>query len=70
MTGIAAEDSNMVPDFLIRGFLKKTICHVQDPLIGQIVVERSELPLRSIDLQLVRVEIVTGARKLIYFVHK
>ena len=51
---------NQIPDFLIKGVIKQTVCRVQDPLIGHITVEKSVLAIKSIELQLIRVEIVTG----------
>lgn len=45
-----------VPKFLIRGHLDATNCVISQPLTGEIVVENSDIPIRSIELQLVRVE--------------
>ncbi|KAF5287330.1 hypothetical protein FQR65_LT02203 [Abscondita terminalis] len=45
-----------VPDFFIRGHLDSTNCSVLRPFTGHIILERCEMAVRSIELQLVRVE--------------
>ncbi|XP_067253355.1 vacuolar protein sorting-associated protein 26C isoform X2 [Chanodichthys erythropterus] len=45
-----------LPKFLIKGHLDATSCAITRPLTGELVVERSEVPIKSIELQLVRVE--------------
>ncbi|XP_023375360.1 Down syndrome critical region protein 3 [Otolemur garnettii] len=45
-----------LPKFLIRGHLNSTNCVITQPLTGELVVESSEAAVRSIELQLVRVE--------------
>ncbi|XP_030648651.1 vacuolar protein sorting-associated protein 26C isoform X1 [Chanos chanos] len=45
-----------LPKFLIRGHLDATNCVITQPLTGELVVESSEVPIKSIELQLVRVE--------------
>ncbi|XP_029956081.1 vacuolar protein sorting-associated protein 26C isoform X2 [Salarias fasciatus] len=44
------------PKFLIRGHLDATNCVISQPLTGEVVVESSDVPVKSIELQLVRVE--------------
>lgn len=44
------------PKFLIKGHLDATNCVISQPLTGDLVVENSDLPIKSIELQLVRVE--------------
>nr|KAF6476856.1 VPS26 endosomal protein sorting factor C [Rousettus aegyptiacus] len=46
----------LLPKFLIRGHLNSTSCVITQPLTGELVVESSEAAIRSIELQLVRVE--------------
>ncbi|KAB0792440.1 hypothetical protein PPYR_14399 [Photinus pyralis] len=48
--------SGGVPDFYIRGHLDSTSCSVLRPFTGHIILERCEMAVRSIELQLVRVE--------------
>ncbi|XP_053561910.1 vacuolar protein sorting-associated protein 26C [Bombina bombina] len=45
-----------LPKFLIRGHLDSTNCVITQPLIGELIVETSEVAIKSIELQLVRVE--------------
>ncbi|XP_073928768.1 vacuolar protein sorting-associated protein 26C isoform X3 [Castor canadensis] len=46
----------LLPKFLIRGHLNSTNCAITQPLTGELVVEHSDAAIRSIELQLVRVE--------------
>ncbi|KAK2089618.1 Vacuolar protein sorting-associated protein 26C [Saguinus oedipus] len=46
----------LLPKFLIRGHLNSTNCVITQPLTGELVVESSEAAIRSVELQLVRVE--------------
>ncbi|XP_043927375.1 vacuolar protein sorting-associated protein 26C isoform X2 [Protopterus annectens] len=45
-----------LPKFRIKGRLNSTNCVITQPLTGVLVVESSEVPVKSIELQLVRVE--------------
>ncbi|KAJ6662404.1 hypothetical protein lerEdw1_011817 [Lerista edwardsae] len=45
-----------LPKFLIRGHLNSTNCIITQPLTGELVVVNSEAAVKSIELQLVRVE--------------
>lgn len=45
-----------VPDFLISGKIDSVNCCITKPFCGELVVERSSASIRSIELQLVRVE--------------
>ncbi|XP_067849410.1 vacuolar protein sorting-associated protein 26C [Heptranchias perlo] len=45
-----------LPRFTIRGRLDSTNCVLTQPLTGELVVENSDMPIKSIELQLVRVE--------------
>ena len=47
-----------ISDFCIRGHLDLTRCRLSDPLVGIVVVERSDRPIKSLELQLLRVESV------------
>ncbi|XP_060689793.1 vacuolar protein sorting-associated protein 26C isoform X1 [Hemiscyllium ocellatum] len=50
------KERTMLPRFAIRGRLDSTNCVITQPLTGELVVENSEVPIKSIELQLVRVE--------------
>ena len=53
---------------MIKGNIKNTVCRPQDPFVGEIVVEKSDLNISSIELQLMRIEIITGNYFLISLV--
>lgn len=52
----SGREKNVLPKFLIRGHLDATTCIISQPLTGEIVVENSDNPIKSMELQLVRVE--------------
>ena len=45
-----------VPDFLVTGYLDTANCVITKPFTGELTVNHSSAPIRSIELQLVRVE--------------
>jgi len=45
-----------VPELLIRGRIDSTTCSISQPLTGVIVVEKCEETIKSIEIQLIRVE--------------
>lgn len=44
------------PDFLLRGYLETVCCNIAKPFKGKLVLVKCAEPVRSIELQLVRVE--------------
>ncbi|KAJ1521223.1 hypothetical protein ONE63_002909 [Megalurothrips usitatus] len=50
------KDKAKVPRFLVTGHLDSATCCISRPLTGELVVEHCEVPIKSIELQLVRVE--------------
>ena len=50
-----------IPSVLVRGRLAKTNCSLSAPFTGELTVVASEARIRSIELQLVRVETITYA---------
>ncbi|XP_057176736.1 vacuolar protein sorting-associated protein 26C isoform X2 [Triplophysa rosa] len=50
------QNRTSLPKFLIRGHLDASTCVITQPLNGELVVENSEVAIKSIELQLVRVE--------------
>ena len=42
--------------FILSGVLDRAICNIEEPLRGSLTVEHSVVPVKSIELQLVRVE--------------
>lgn len=49
-------ERSSLPRFLVRGHLDTTSCAVTRPLTGELLLESSEVAIKSIELQLVRVE--------------
>ena len=47
-----------IPRFLITGTLDTTVCCVTKPLDGFITIHHSEIPIKSIEIQMVRVETI------------
>lgn len=50
------KDRKAVPDFLVEGRLVSSVCSITRPFVGEITVVRADAPVKSIELQLVRVE--------------
>ncbi|RZC43264.1 Vps26 domain containing protein, partial [Asbolus verrucosus] len=44
------------PDFILKGQLDATCCSINKPFTGHVVLEKCVIPIRSVELQLVRVE--------------
>lgn len=51
-----AKERIQIPRFLITGRLNETICCITQPLTGHVTIQHSEVPIKSIEVQLVRVE--------------
>ncbi|XP_076376544.1 vacuolar protein sorting-associated protein 26C [Megalopta genalis] len=51
-----ARDRTNVPRFFISGKLDTLYCKISEPLTGEVVIEHCEAVIKSIELQLVRVE--------------
>ena len=47
---------HQVPNFKIRGQLDSVVCNIAQPLTGEVCIEECSATIRSIELQLVRVE--------------
>lgn len=50
------KDRGKLPDFLVSGKIDTVNCCITKPFCGELTVERSSAAIRSIELQLVRVE--------------
>ena len=61
MKGIKMLLQFAIPRFLVRGRLAKTNCSLSAPFTGELTVVASEVRIRSLELQLVRVETITYA---------
>ena len=56
-----------IPDFMVKVGILNTRGRVQDPFVGELIIERSDLSINSIELQLTRIEIITGGRVISCF---
>ena len=45
-----------IPKFKIEGTLDSAICNINKPFTGELLISESETTIKSIELQLVRVE--------------
>jgi len=45
-----------IPDFKVSGYLTSGVCHITKPFTGEISIDKCEASIKSIELQLVRVE--------------
>ncbi|XP_076325723.1 vacuolar protein sorting-associated protein 26C isoform X4 [Tachypleus tridentatus] len=50
------KDRSKIPSFLLKGKLDSSVCCITKPFTGEICVEKCDAAIRSIELQLVRVE--------------
>ena len=47
---------NRIPTFKVSGQLDSVVCSIQHPLSGEVTVEECSATIKSVELQLVRVE--------------
>lgn len=45
-----------MPNFVIKGRIDSTACSIMQPFTGELCIEKCDSPIRSVELQLVRVE--------------
>lgn len=45
-----------MPNFVIKGRIDSTVCNIMQPFTGELCIEKCDFPIRSVELQLVRVE--------------
>lgn len=60
LENVRREDLAKIPNFRVSGKLHRSVCPINLPFTGEVIVEICESPIRSIELQLVRVETVIG----------
>jgi hypothetical protein len=53
---IDSKKTNEVPDILIKGNIETTTCNINTPLNGTVVIEKCDVPIKSVEIQLIRVE--------------
>lgn len=51
-----SKKDTQIPNYLIKGELDTNICDITKPFMGNVCVKSSDLPVKSIEIQLVRVE--------------
>jgi len=56
LRNVQKANTKNIPSFSIRGHFNSAVCNVEEPFLGEIVVENSEQEIKSIELQFVRVE--------------
>lgn len=61
LENVRREKVTAIPRFHVRGRLSKTNCSLSAPFTGELTVVASEARIRSVELQLVRVETITYA---------
>eukprot|EP00128_Syssomonas_multiformis_P008760 Colp12_sorted_trinity150504_noHs@36040 len=54
----SGKTKDKLPEFLIKGHLDSGVCTITQPFTGELTVEHCNSPIKSIELQLVRVETV------------
>jgi hypothetical protein len=59
LQNVKASSRKKIPDFLFEGYLDRIICNVDEPFTGHITIKRCAVEIKSIELQLVRVESCT-----------
>jgi len=47
-----------IPKFRIKGKIDSTACYINKPFTGSLTVEECDAPIKTIELQLVRVETI------------
>jgi Vacuolar protein sorting-associated protein 26 len=52
----SSKEKIYIPRFLITGTIDSTSCCITKPLTGTITIQHTEMPIKSIEIQLVRVE--------------
>jgi len=56
LQNVNSKGKDLIPKFKVRGKLDTTHCCITQPFTGELVVEKSTSAIKSIELQLVRVE--------------
>lgn len=60
LENVKKEDLMKIPNFKITGKLHRSVCPINLPFTGEVVIEVCDSPIRSIELQLVRVETIVS----------
>ena len=61
LRNVQKQNTANIPEFSIRGHFDSGVCNIETPFTGNIVVEKANQEIKSIELQFVRVETCTYA---------
>jgi len=61
LKNVQKQNAKNIPEFSIRGHFDSGVCNIEEPFTGNIVVEKCDVEIKSIELQFVRVETCTYA---------
>lgn len=56
LQNVKESSKKKIPGFAFDGFLKHTTCNIMEPFLGEIIIRSCDVDIKSIELQLVRVE--------------
>jgi hypothetical protein len=59
LRNVKSNNKSKIPQFLFEGFIDNCACQITRPFTGEIIVKKSEIEIKSIELQLVRVETIS-----------
>ncbi len=59
LQNVRESSKKKIPDFLFEGYLNQTHCSLPEPLTGELVIKKCAVEIKSIELQLVRIESCT-----------
>jgi hypothetical protein len=63
LENVSTKALSSIPKFSITGKLNRTKCPINQPLTGEVIIEMAAAPVKSVELQLVRVETVNAEGK-------
>jgi hypothetical protein len=63
LENVGAKVVSTIPKFSITGRLHRSLCPIDQPLTGEVIVELAAAPIKSLELQLVRIETINAEGK-------
>lgn len=63
LENVGAKVISTIPKFTISGRLHRSKCPINQPMTGEVIIEEAAAPIKSLELQLVRIETVTAEGK-------
>jgi hypothetical protein len=64
LENVNAKALSSIPKFSISGKVHRTKCPINQPFTGEYCIEKADAPIKSVELQLVRVETVNAENKV------